>query len=238
MIARLFLDVEPNLFLNGVRFAILSLNVINIELFKKCDIHSQNNPPTFCHILSQKSDDSSPPCMTQYVNGLQETGVRGSSMRETRFHGRKFNLCTIWQFFKQVKPQPGLFFRGGKVVLEQSRGTKSKSLFHSLCYHNQMDNACAGKDEYVLTTEVVLNQNFMRSLPSYEDKATIKNCKMIPRGDKVLAACCPGVLFATLYHRGREPFWLREPPKPHIQKWVSMRAIQLGIGVARDHKIL
>ena len=63
-----------------------------------------------------------------------------------------------------------------------------------------MDNACAGKDEYVLTTEVMLNQNFRRSLPSYEDKATIKNCKMIPRGDKVLAACCPGVSFATLYH--------------------------------------
>ena len=33
-----------------------------------------------------------------------------------------------------------------KTVLEESRGTFSKSIFHTICYYNQMDNACARKD--------------------------------------------------------------------------------------------
>ena len=38
--------------------------------------------------------------------------------------------------FSQARSQACL--RGGKIVLEESRGIKSESLFHTLCYHNQM----------------------------------------------------------------------------------------------------
>ena len=40
----------------------------------------------------------------------------------------------------------GLRFRGGKIVLEESRGAESKGVSHNLCCHNKMDNACARKD--------------------------------------------------------------------------------------------
>ena len=36
----------------------------------------------------------------------------------------------------------GLSFKGGKIVLEESSGTKAESLF----YHNEIDNVCARKD--------------------------------------------------------------------------------------------
>ena len=32
---------------------------------------------------------------------------------------------------------------GGKIVSEESRGTKSKTLFLMLCYQNPMDNVCS-----------------------------------------------------------------------------------------------
>ena len=54
-----------------------------------------------------------------------------------------------------------LCFSDGKIVLEESRGTKPESLFHTLCYHNQMDIKCAGKSktlQYVRRTDVELNQ--------------------------------------------------------------------------------
>ena len=37
---------------------------------------------------------------------------------------------------------PGLCFRVGKILLEELSGTKSKSIFHTLCRHNQMDDVC------------------------------------------------------------------------------------------------
>ena len=40
----------------------------------------------------------------------------------------------------------GLRFRGGKIVLEESRGAESKGVSHNLRCHNKMDNACARKD--------------------------------------------------------------------------------------------
>ena len=43
---------------------------------------------------------------------------------------------------------------------EESRGTKSESLFHASFYHNQMDDVCAGKDRtyrHVKKTKVELN---------------------------------------------------------------------------------
>ena len=43
-------------------------------------------------------------------------------------------------------PWPGLSLRGGKFSLEESRGTKSESLFHTFCYHSQMCKMYAGKD--------------------------------------------------------------------------------------------
>ena len=99
-------------------------------------------------------------------------------------------------------PSPGLSFRGGRFSLEESRGTKSESLFHTLCYYNQMYKVYAGKDGiflYATKTKVDLNQNFRRSLlRSYNDKATIKNGKKILRGAKRTASCCPGSAFATI----------------------------------------
>jgi len=37
-IARLFLDLKPNLIVKRARLAVVKQNVLNIELFKKCDI--------------------------------------------------------------------------------------------------------------------------------------------------------------------------------------------------------
>ena len=75
---------------------------------------------------------------------------------------------------RDSSPWPGLSFRGGKFLLEKSRGTKYESLFDTSLYHNQ-----------VTKTKVDLNQTFRRFLPGYKDKATkttIKNCKKILRG--------------------------------------------------------
>ena len=44
------------------------------------------------------------------------------------------------------KPPPGLYSRGGKIVLEESRGTLSESVFHTIYHHNQLDNVCTRKD--------------------------------------------------------------------------------------------
>ena len=45
-----------------------------------------------------------------------------------------------------ASPKPGLSLKGGKFGLDESRGTKSESLFHASCYHNQMYELYAGKD--------------------------------------------------------------------------------------------
>ena len=42
----------------------------------------------------------------------------------------------------QTSLQPGLSFRAGRFSLEESRGTKSESVFRTLCYHNQMHGEC------------------------------------------------------------------------------------------------
>ena len=44
------------------------------------------------------------------------------------------------------KPVASAVFQGGKVSLGKSRGTKSESFIHTLCYHNQMYKVYAGKD--------------------------------------------------------------------------------------------
>ena len=49
--------------------------------------------------------------------------------------------------------------------------------YSTSCYHNQMDNVCAGRDrtfQYATKSRVELNQDFMKSLLSYKDKATTK----------------------------------------------------------------
>ena len=48
----------------------------------------------------------------------------------------------------QSSLQPGLSFRGGRFSLEESRGTKSDSLLHTTCYHNQMYKVYAKKSEF------------------------------------------------------------------------------------------
>ena len=45
-----------------------------------------------------------------------------------------------------ISPKPAFCFRNDKIVLEESRGTKSWSLFHTFCCHNQLDNVSVGKD--------------------------------------------------------------------------------------------
>ena len=40
-----------------------------------------------------------------------------------------------------------LCFRGGKIISEESRGAKSESIFHTLCYQSQMDYVCPEKIE-------------------------------------------------------------------------------------------
>ena len=49
-----------------------------------------------------------------------------------------------------------------------------------------------------------------------------------------------GRLYSSLSFEavGREPLWLRDRLKPHILKCVSMKAIQLDIGVTCDHTIV
>ena len=60
-------------------------------------------------------------------------------------HTRKCYTCQ-WFFGTDSSPWPGLSFKGGKFSLEESRGTKSESLFDTSCYHNEMYNVYAGKD--------------------------------------------------------------------------------------------
>ena len=57
--------------------------------------------------------------------------------------GREMQFWAMTHKFKSVA-RPAL--QGGKIVLEESRDTKSDGFFHTLCYHNQMDNMCTGKD--------------------------------------------------------------------------------------------
>ena len=48
---------------------------------------------------------------------------------------------------------------------------------------------------YVITIKCIkvdLIQKFRKSLLSYNDKATIKNCVKIIRGGKKIVFCCPG----------------------------------------------
>ena len=52
----------------------------------------------------------------------------------------------IMYYVVTPSPLPGLSFWGGRFSPEESRGTKSESLFHTLCYHNQMYRVNAGKD--------------------------------------------------------------------------------------------
>ena len=61
---------------------------------------------------------------------------------------------------------PDSLFRGGKIVLEQSRGTKSEGFFHTLCLDNKMDNVCTGKNEVSsisTRTKVEPNQSIRKS---------------------------------------------------------------------------
>ena len=44
------------------------------------------------------------------------------------------------KFKSTATPHPDLCFRGGEIVLKESHGMKSESLFHTSCYHNQMVN--------------------------------------------------------------------------------------------------
>ena len=45
----------------------------------------------------------------------------------------------------EASPWRDLCFRGDKVVLVESRRSESESLRHTLCYHSQMDDVCAGR---------------------------------------------------------------------------------------------
>ena len=55
---------------------------------------------------------------------------------------------------------------------------------------------CRKRFNHITKTKVDLNKSFRRHLLSYKDKATIRGCRNIPRGDKRLSFCCPGVAFA------------------------------------------
>ena len=45
-----------------------------------------------------------------------------------------------------AKPIARPVFQGWQSVLEESCGKKSETSVHTLCYQNQMDNVCTGKD--------------------------------------------------------------------------------------------
>ena len=99
------------------------------------------------------------------------------------------------------KPIARSLFQGWQNCTRGIGGIKPESLFHTLCYHNQMDNACTGKDwAFYYITKTILNQNFKRSLHIYKYKVTINNCKKFPRDGKNLASCRPGVAIATPRH--------------------------------------
>ena len=59
------------------------------------------------------------------------------------------------------------------------------------CMQEKVEFSCIKVD--LDETKVDLDQNFSKSLLGYKDKATIKNCKKIPRGGKKMVSCCPGV---------------------------------------------
>ena len=65
-----------------------------------------------------------------------------------------------------ASPYPGLCLRGGKIVLQQSRGAEPESLLHTIRYHNQIDNVWRKNLTfwYITKTKVELNRNFRRSL--------------------------------------------------------------------------
>jgi len=68
-IATLFLDIEPSLFKKRARLAILRPNVLNIMLFKKCDITLQKQPThPLSHFLT-KVKSPHPLYVTYYANG-------------------------------------------------------------------------------------------------------------------------------------------------------------------------
>ena len=81
----------------------------------------------------------------------------------------------FWAMTHKFKNVARPVLQGGKIVLEESRDTKSDSFFHTLCYQNQMDNAWAGKDGTFLCAakaKVELKQNF-RSLLIHKYKPTL-----------------------------------------------------------------
>ena len=54
--------------------------------------------------------------------------------------GRKAGLQYIYYSSVALNKihMASLSFRGGKVALEESRGTKSERLFHTFCHYNQI----------------------------------------------------------------------------------------------------
>ena len=62
-------SVEATLLLKRAKLDSVRPNALNIKLFKNVTSHSQKNPPTPHHTLSQKVKDPHPLCVTYYVNG-------------------------------------------------------------------------------------------------------------------------------------------------------------------------
>ena len=62
------------------------------------------------------------------------------------------NILLLMADAAEINPGPvnpiarSVFLGGGKLSPEESRGARSKSLFHDLCYHNQMYKVYAEQD--------------------------------------------------------------------------------------------
>ena len=79
---------------------------------------------------------------------------------------------------KHGKPIVWLVFQEWEIVLEKSRGAKSESLFHTVCYHNHMDTYDTYnhmKEKIKLSSRSQRPRLSSNKTHSYNDQAMIKN---------------------------------------------------------------
>ena len=87
------------------------------------------------------------------------------------------------------------------MVLEESRGSKSEGLCHSVRYQNQthmrekIELSSMSQRPRVIRTKISGEFSFAAT-----KKSNNKKMHKILRGGRKLASCCPGVEFATPCH--------------------------------------
>ena len=110
------------------------------------------------------------------------------------------------------RPWPDLCFSGGKIISEESRGTKSKSLCHTLYYQNQMDNlfpetALSGMSQRSGCSSIKISGDLSFATKKIQQNRLQKH---FLRSGKKLASSYPAVAFATPCHPMATVLWRRK----------------------------